>query len=121
MTHSPDYQMTYIEATIQTMDLYGMTITPAEILTGLWALDARGIEGSDAETSLRSFLYRLTPFHTGFWTDSTVTGIRFPGWAALNAEFAGKSNDDLARQFGMDAIRVAVVVREASTGYSLAI
>jgi hypothetical protein len=115
MTHGPDYRLTYIEATIQTMDLRGMTITPSDILTALWSLDARGLKGADAETCLLSFLHRLTPH----WTRSSEH-IRFPGWAALHDELAGKSNEELARRFGMDAVRIAVVVRDAQTPHSLA-
>ena len=108
--HAPDYQLTYIEATIQSLDLRGMTIIPSDILTALWALDVRGMRDADAETALYSFLYRLTPHHLGTYGEH----IRFPGWAALHAELAGKSVEELARRFGHDAVRVAVVVRDAN-------
>lgn len=107
MRYTPDYHFSYIEATIQACDLRGLTITPGDVLEGLRILDAAGFQDIDAETALRNFLYRTTPFHRA----QTLEHERFPGWDKISATLAHATNEGLARQFGMDACRVGAVLR----------
>lgn len=104
-THGPHYKLTYIESTIQRLANRGLTITPVDVLTGILKLNAAGIEGSDAETALYAFIERLSPY-----MDKTA-GPTFLGWEHLAAALAGKSNEDLAKQFGMYSLRVASLIR----------
>jgi len=106
MAHAPDYQLTYIEGTIQSLATKGLHITPADILTGLWELDAAGIKDGDGETALYSFLQRLTPHHRR----TQLENIIFPGWPTVARGIDGDNMGALS-QWGADAVRVAIVMR----------
>jgi hypothetical protein len=106
MKYPPDYELSYIERTVEALNLRGLIITPAAVLQGLWMIEARGLEDADAETSLYAFLYHLTPFHAGH-----LEATWFQGWRSLGLELSTASHEELARRFGQDAVRVASVVR----------
>lgn len=99
--HGPDYTFTYIETVIQTLSTRGLTITPLDVLDGLWKLHAAGVNGKDAETSRFVFLMRL----------DTDCGTRFTGWSDLAGILALDTNQDLFERFGSDAMRVAAIIR----------
>lgn len=100
-THGPDYTFTYIETVIQTLSTRGLTITPLDVLDGLWKLHAAGMNDRDAETSLSAFLVRL----------GINYGTRFPGWSDLAGILALDTDQDLFERFGSDAMRVATIIR----------
>jgi hypothetical protein len=106
MKYPPDYELSYIESTVEALNLRGLIITPSAVLQGLWMIEARGLEDADAETSLYVFLYRLTPFHAGH-----LEPTWFQGWEALANELAAASLEELAHRFGYDAVRVAEIIR----------
>lgn len=103
--YGPDYQLTYIEGTVQRLAIRGLWVTPAEVLEGLWKLGAAGVQDGDAETALYTFLERLSPYGSDWNAEPRV----FPGWTKVREELAGQSIEDLHLRFGSDALRVASV------------
>lgn len=99
--YSPDYSMSYIEGLIQHLSIYRFWISPADALDALWRLEDAGIEGEDAETSLRTLLDRLA---------EASLGGTFLGWARFADNYGDLSTNELGRFFGMDTLRAASVL-----------
>lgn len=108
MPHGPDYQLTYIESLIQHLAIRGLWITPAEVLEGLWMLQAAGLEDEDAETALRIWLDRNTPMYGAILKPPTR---HFAGWKAEAATIPVELREMQAR-YGADSMRVARIIQK---------
>ena len=112
--------MTYAADTQVRLSERGLLITQDQINEGIDILTAHNLIGADAETTLYTFLERLSIY--GDWIagqhDPDETDRIFPGWPHtrddLRAEAAGLTdetrNATWARRFGNDAVRVAACI-----------
>ncbi|RFA09034.1 hypothetical protein B7R54_07200 [Subtercola boreus] len=110
-----DHEFTFIESLASRLHLAGLFMSPAQLLVGLQQLEEHGIEASDAETSLRSFIEHLYPqeiiadVHAEFSGWFEVSGYLCAATASMTWE---ERHRWFAERFGSDAVRATSVFAE---------
>jgi hypothetical protein len=108
MTHAPGYSFTYIESVIQWMHNRGLVVTPQDILTALWKLDAAGLPEQDAQHSLCDFLDRVSPSGTQEALNTWDGRHVLFDWR--NVDLTG-TDAEVSARYGHSNARVAMVMR----------